>query len=589
MGVAEQNFEGISTNIPGVYVKSEFPPSLGSVGASSNVVTILGEAKGGVPYNETTLPDEQRVNYLSGVAQAIDILRGGNGLYMTEIFMRPTRDPQLNKPSQCQFIRVNPGTRASGNLKDIAPANIIDLKSLRYGALANQISRKVEAGTLTGTYKATVKFQSNTVVEKDNISLEYMDIQYVGAGSAAVMSITATTLTTTVTGAAGDNLSITLADFKDLDALISYIDNQAAYTAVLKGRNDAKNETFDAVTGVDIRTTVYTAKANVEALIQFFTNETGGELFAALTTGAVRNAITYDSTFIFMTGGSDSAASNSDWAAAFTLLTKLPTNHVLIATGAPAIQAMLASHLEEMSSIEQRQNRSGGTGASLSTITESARITEMKALNSARVEYWTTPFKRPDVLNGNQSKEFDPFYGAALGAGIRFGNAITISSTGKTVDVLSVSENYDLTAKKKYIGSGGILLVRDNNGIVVLRNITTYQGANLILNEPSMLRTADFISLDIQAKLKLRMFSLTEAPTALQIAEIQNYIITNLLPGYVRQNLLTKDPNTGAPAFSDVQFSITGDRFDLSYTGIIPAPMNFGFVKQKFIIVGFSG
>ena len=33
MGIAEKQFEGISTNIPGVYSKSEFPPSAGAAGA----------------------------------------------------------------------------------------------------------------------------------------------------------------------------------------------------------------------------------------------------------------------------------------------------------------------------------------------------------------------------------------------------------------------------------------------------------------------------------------------------------------------------------------------------------------------------
>lgn len=588
MGAAQQKFGGISTAIPGVYSKSEFPPSQGSVGAATDIVTILGESRGGVPHNASGLKDEERVNQITNFNQALNLLQAGDGLYMTEFFLRPTRDPQLAKPSRVNFVRVNSATQAAATLKDVGTNDIIALKSTRYGTLANQLARKVEAGTVAGTHKVTVKFKGSVVAERDNIGFQYMDIQYVGAGSAATMTINATQLTTSVTGAAGDNLTLLFADFPTLGQLVAYLDEHPAYTCVLRDRSDADTTTFDAVTAADIRTAVYTAVANVEALIQFFNADAGGEFSAALQTSAVRTDVVNDANFVFCAGGTETAATNNDWAAAFELIRKFKANHVLIATGSAAIQRMLRDHVEDMSTITERQNRSGGCGASTATSTKAARIAEAKAINSPRIEYHVTPFVRADIQNGNQPKTFAPFFAAAIAAGIRFGNFITMAATFKTADVLGVTENYDRPTKEDYIGAGCSMLELTERGISFVRDITTYQGSNLILNTPSMLRDADFITLDIQAKLGKLMAELDRAPDALVIESLKNTVVTNILPQYEIDGYITRDPNTGDPAFSDVEFSVSGDRFDVSFTAILPAPLHFIFVKQKFIIVGFA-
>jgi len=584
MGI-DQEFEGIKTNIPGVYSKSEYPPSLGAIGAASNVVAIIGEAKGGVPHN-ASVDDAQKINVITSLGQAVDLLVGGPGFYMTEFYLTPTKEENLAKPSQCYFVRVNPATQAIATLVDASSDEIIKLSSTRYGVLANQISRKIEAGTNKGK-KVTVKFKGSTLVAKDDIAQEYMELLYSGGGSPATVSINSVGLTTSCTGATTDDLSLAFADYPKLGDLVNYIHQQANYTCTLTGKEDAATANFDAVADVDMTTTA-ALDANVQALIDFFNDESGGEIKAELVTGADRDPITNDSNFVFLTGGSEGTTSNNHWAATLELLEKFKINHILVASGDSAIHAMVDTHIIEQSSIENRNNRSAGAGAGSSTSTKAARIAEMKALNSPRLEYWCTPFYRYDIVNGNVKKEFEPFYLSALGAGIRFGNHQTTTATFRALNILGIKEEYTRQDKKDYIAAGGSILERNERGICVVHNVSTYQGSNLILNLPPALRTADYITLDIQAKLTAMLNSLTKAPNSLVIKSIQNYIITNLLPGYVNDGLLMSDPNTGAPAFSDVEFSLSGDRFDVSFTGIVAVPLHFIFIKQKFIVVGFN-
>ena len=119
-------------------------------------------------------------------------------------------DPSPDYPgaSQVYFVMVNPATPAA-----VTFSNALKLTSYLFGLPANQHMAKLEAGTVSGK-KVSVQFGANPAQVFDNLSRSSFSIQYTGAGSAAVMSITPTagghTLSTTCTGAAGDDLALDL-------------------------------------------------------------------------------------------------------------------------------------------------------------------------------------------------------------------------------------------------------------------------------------------------------------------------------------------------------------------------------------------
>lgn len=65
-------------------------------------------------------------------------------------------------------------------------------------------------------------------------------IEYTGSGTAVSLTVTDTDFTTTVTGAAGDNISADFTTYPDLDSLVTYIDGLANWSATL-----IKDETSD--------------------------------------------------------------------------------------------------------------------------------------------------------------------------------------------------------------------------------------------------------------------------------------------------------------------------------------------------------
>jgi len=581
MGIAPKQFEGRKIYQPGVYSKSYYPPQTGNNGAITNVVAVIGKAFGGIPYN-ANLDDMLKVNVITNLSQALNLLRGGDGYYMTEFFLTPTTDEALNKPTQVLFFRVDPATQSESKIKDSTGINdIIQLKSVRYGSYANQICRKIEAGTVTGK-SITVKLAGEVVASKDNIGYECIDIQYIGGGTSCTMTINSNGLTTSVGGASGDDLNLLFADYKNVGDLVSYISALPSYSCIAKCNLDFSTKNLDAVTAVDIMTGVYTIRADIQAIIDFF-NSTG-ELEATLVGDRV--PVGNDANYVFQTGGSEGIATATDWAKTFELMEKYYINHILVATGDPIVHALAKSHCSKMSSIEHKKNRTWASGAS-SGKTKAERIAEAKALNDARGIYFSTPFYRYDYPNGGTKKLFAPYLAAAFDAGIRYANHITISSTFKKPNILATSEQYSYEDKDDYIKNGCTIIALNETGLYeIVHCISTYQSANLILNLPSMLRTCDFITLDSQIKIKDKIANLDRAPNALVIKSIENYLTSNLLPYYRDNGFLTDDPNNGAKAFSEVSFSVQGDAFYFGFTGIVPAPMHYGFITQRFTVVG---
>lgn len=586
MGIAAKNFEGRKIYQPGVYSKSYYPPQAGSVGATTNVVAVVGKAKGGIPYN-ANLPDEKKVNILNSASECLNVLRGGEGYYMCEFFLTPTKDEALAKPNEVLYFRVDPALQASSTIEDAGANTIVNLKSARYGSFANQLCRKITAGTKAGTKAIVVKLAGDTIATKDNVGRECFNILYTGGGTACDMTISATKLTTSVTGAPSDNLDLAFADFPTIGDMVSYINALPSYICALAGDSNYSSFYLDAVTGQDIMTSAYTATANVQAVIDFFNAECGGEVEAELATGASRSQLTNDTNFVFFIGGSDGTATNTDWANCLTLMEKYTINHILVASGDPTVHALVDAHCQQMSDLTKKKNRTWASGAGDATTSKDAKIAEARAVNSARGIYFATPFYRYDYVNGAKKTRFAPFYGAAFDAGIRYANAITISSTMKQPNILGVAENYSYEDKDEYIANGCTIMAYSESGVYeIVHCVSTYQGANLILNLPSMLRTCDYITLDSQVKIRAQIAALDRAPNALVLKSIENYLTSNLLPWYRDNGYLTDDPNTGAKAFSEVSFRVEGDAFYFQFTGIVPAPLHYGFITQRFTVVG---
>ena len=159
-------------------------------------------------------------------------------------------------------------------------------------------------------------------------------IRYVGAGSAATMSTTATALTTTVTGGpGGENLALDLTApaTATLGQLVAAIDALPGYTCALGPDADPEAlcpTLFTVVTGQDIRTAAYSLTAQAGRMDTIVHAALGSIVHAINTQGArvtatrLPAAITVPANRAqtFFAGGTNPPPTTSDWLDALDVI-----------------------------------------------------------------------------------------------------------------------------------------------------------------------------------------------------------------------------------------------------------------------------
>lgn len=590
---AYYDFAGQRIIKPGAYTKRYFPAEQG-LGNLAGRVLVLGEAsKGGIPFD--AFEDvEDVINTTNGQAQALNIFGGGDIYYGAEFFLTPTKDERFNTPSQADCIVVNQMTQASGTLQASA-ADIIDVKYNKFGTDGNQSAIKISAGSTTGKLLQLL-YKGTEVLNQDNTILNLMSIQYVGSGSAATLTITDTKLTTSVTGASGEDLDITLADYDDLGSLINYINSLSAYSCSLTGKSDEKTTVFDAVTAQDIKTSAYSAVGIVEALIRAIT---GSETFTAtLTTGADRVVPDNMSVYTFLTGGTVSAATTQNWTDALEKLEKYDVNCLVIMSGSATIQALVNAHVAKMNGMTVKKYRQAIFGAGSSQNTKALKITQMKSQNSAYIEYCVSPFKRYDYVNKEvPTTDFEPYYLAPMIAGLRYANNIGMDVVFKALNVISTPEISE-EDQNDYAEAGATLIQKVNNvldgtqNFQIVINNTTYQGTQVTRTNPANVYLTNVFTKFVEEYQIEQIRALDAVANSVIMATIQNKMVTYLFPVLIRDTYkwITDyvDPDTGAKqaAFSNIVFRQKGERWyteGIFTTSVTP---RFAFNFFTFITPG---
>jgi hypothetical protein len=586
------DFAGQRIIKPGAYTKRFFPKDQGA-GISAGKVVIMGEAaKGGVPFDAYD-DVESVLNVVTGQAQALNVFGGGPLYYGAEFFLTPTKDARFSTPGQAVCLVVNEMEQADTTLLNGA-TDIIDIAFTKFGTDGNQAAVKVSAGSVTGKLLQLL-YKGEEVLKQDNVTLPLFDIQYVGAGSAATMTISATQLTTTVTGATGDNLSITLADYEDLGSLINFINDNPAYTCALTGKSDEKANVFDVVTAQDIKTAKYSTVGIVEALIRAIRASEG--FTASLHSGSTRLVPDNLTSFKYLTGGSVSAATTQNWTDALEKLEKYDVDIIVVMSGSATIHGLVNAHCEKMNSVKSKKYRQWGAGAGSAATTLADRVAEMKALNSAYAEYCVSPFKRYDYVNkGVPSSDFDPFYLFPMIAGLRSANNVGMDVVFKYLDVLSTPEISE-EDQEAYAEAGATLIQKTNNvldgtkNFEILINNTTYQGSQVTRTNPSVVYEINIFTKETEAWIIEKLRALDSVANSVTMTTIQNALLTDFFPRMrdVKRYITDyADPDTGAvqKAFDNIRFSQEGEVFKLEGVFTMSVTPRFAFNFMTFITPG---
>lgn len=579
------DFAGQKIIIPGSYSKRLFPLDQGA-GAATGVTVIMGEAtKGGVPFDAFD-NIEDCINIIEGQAQALNVFGGGDLYYGAEFYLTPSKDDRFNRPSQANCIVVNKMTQAETTLTASA-VDIIDLAWNKWGTDGNMAAVKSSSGTNKGKL-IEVTYKGDSVLDQDDVILDLMSIRYTGAGSAATMTINATTLTTTCTGASSDNLSITLANYTDMGSLINYINNQPNYTCLLTGKSDEKTNVFDAVTAQDIKTATYSCIGQVEAIIRIL-NSTDN-ITAVLHTGSPRTIPDNMSEFKYFTGGTVSAATTQNWTDALEKLETYTLNNIIVMSASETIHLLVQDHVSRMNDVKKKMYRQAGFGSGGSVITKSQRIAEMKALNSAYIEYCVSSFKRYDYVNGVADVEFAPYYLYPMISGLRYANNVGMDVVFKYLNVLSTPEILQQD-QEDYAAAGGTVIqktvnVNNINNFEIKINNTTYQGSQVTRTNPSVVYSINVLTKDFEEQVIEQIRGLDTVANSIIIAKIQSWITTFLFPKYRDDYKWITDGPDGQKAFDNVSFTQSGEQFVTTATLTMSVTPRFAFNFLTFIVPG---
>ena len=587
------DFAGQKIIKPGSYTKRSFPAEQG-LGNLTGRVIVMGEAtKGGVPFDAYD-EIEDVINTVNGQAQALNVFGGGPLYYASEFFLTPSKDDRFNTPSKADCIVVNQMTQATGVLLNSA-TEVIDLKFNKFGTDGNQAAVKISAGSVSGKL-VQLLYKGSEVLNKDNVNIPMMSVQYSGASDSALLSISATKITTVCSGATGDNLDITLSEYEDLGSLVNYINSKTAYTCNLTGKSDESAAIFDIVSAQDIVSAAYACNAIVEALLRTIT---GSESFTAtLHANATRLVPDNLSNYLFLAGGTVSAATTQNWTDALEKLEKYDVNCLVIASGSATIKALVNAHLTKMNGMTVKKYRQGISGASTVENTKALRIAEMKSINSAYFEYCVSPFKRYDYVNKVvPTDDFEAFYMGAMIAGLRYANNVGMDVVFKYLDVLSTPEIKE-EDQNDYAEAGATLIQKTNNvfngnqNFEILINNTTYQGSQVTRTNPAVVYEINVLTKFYEEYIIEQLRALDSVANSVIIATIQNRITTYLFPILFRDSYkwITDytDPDTGAvqPAFSNVVFRQEGEQFITEAVFTMSVTPRFAFNFFTFITPG---
>lgn len=423
-----------------------------------NFAAFIGTSTGGAPNTPLAF---------GSPAEAKATLRSGPLLDAINKAFAPSAD--TGGPSTVYAIRVNPAVQASRTLLDSASAPAIELKSTDYGLWTNQIKVMIEAGSISGL---SVKTQyKDDYFAGDNIARDAFTVQYVGQAASATMSITATSIV--LQGPSGTTVAtIDLNTYSTYSQVVDYINTVPDFMATLVDSSNSEVSTInglDYATAADVKTNPYSVTANLQAMVDWFNSN--GEGFVTATRPATAGALPVQTTFVYLTGGSDGVTSTTEWSSAFETLQTVDAQWISPVTTNAAVWTMADAHAQYMSDA-MRMERRCIVGAPLGT-SDADAIAMAKSLNSDRTSLVHIGYYDYDA-NG-ALKLYSPAYLAALLAGMFSGVNPGTALSNKTITVRGLERKLRNPTDTDALIKGGVLCVEDTkNGYKVVQSISTW-------------------------------------------------------------------------------------------------------------------
>lgn len=523
-----------------------------------NVQAIIGQSTGGQPNTPLRF---------GSPSQAVAALKSGELCDAVVKAFNPSNE--TGGPATVVAMRVNPALQAAMAIKDASAATVINLLSLDYGLYTNQIKVKIAAGSVSGLQVTTQL--GNNYYSQDNIGRNAFSIQYSGGGASASMTVAAASVVlATPTGTTVATIDLnTYATIQQLVDRINVVPGFAA--AVLDGNGQKPSlNGLDGVTAQDVKTSLYTATANLQAVVDYFNSSAEGYVTATRAAGAITVPAVLP--FTYLAGGSDGTVTNTEWGNAFSALQTVDVQWVTPLSSNAAIGAMADAHVQYMSSVG-RMERRATTGTALAT-TDAQGIAAAKALNSDRTSLVHLGYYDYDA-NGNLAL-FPPYMTAAVIAAGFCGVNPGTPLTNKSFTFRGLERNLRNPTDTDPLIIGGVLCVENTpTGYKCVKSISTWLvNANYNRVEQSVGVALDFTVRNVRNALDVLRGSKNNQITLSRAVSITQSTLKALAvdepqgPGVLAGN-------DASPAFKNISASAQGDVLAVEFQCSPVLPVNY--------------
>jgi len=557
---------------PGGFSKFKLRPQ-GNVPVDTSTMVLIGKSDGGIPYNASEVAEQDRPMLFTNINDARDILRKGPLLDACEIAFAPSSDPNISGASRVVCVRVQPATKSQLLLK----SNSIDttlLKSSDYGSHTNNIAIQAVPKThpqfpsVTGV--VITIFKDSQAEESEPLYAPQMELFYPSGGPAASMSVSYVSATDVfrINDGMTNIVDVNLSDFQTIDELADHIRSKNSLIEITVIDGGAKPNLMDDIAPTNFKNSAFITTATYMKQLDWLNRVS--PLTDAIQIPATLRVSIDPIAKTYLSGGSTSTPTNSDYIGAIALAEKVQAFYQIELSGDPDLAQINKRSVYASCDVKNRRERIGGSGA-LATDTYKDRQQNAKNLNSMFYLYGASPVKFTN--SQGQTVTLDPIYLPVFAAAINAGNGPTTPATFKALNCLGNPEKYTSDEIDEFIKAG--CLIVDTNELTgapqITRSVTTYQGTNLIASEMSMVTTA----LALVKDFRIQMENLFVSATGTRgITAIMRASALKLLESYVTKGWLT---DIDGEAYSNLELVIEGDRVFIKKDATLTAPINFIF------------
>lgn len=425
---------------------------------------------------------------------------------------------------------------------------------------------------------------------KTNVSgslggLEVLEIEYTGAGTAAVLSVldvsSVKRLQTTVTGAAADNLDIDLGSLTVAE-VVSQINAHASYTCtstLFNKESILASRVLDYYTGIDIENMAAKLYNTVQAVADYI-NEFS-EFVTAEIQSNVYGQLEIISSPEFLSGGTKGASTNTNFQAGFDAMKEVRVNIVVPLVSedgispstytVDSIHAQANSHADFMCSILGRSERN------VYLAKKGAKSVAIAAARAVNTRHCSMTSQRVTALDevGNLIVHDEWALGCIL-AGMQAGTPVGEPLTHKSLNIVALTQDASWKPRVDFaemMDNGVLIIEQSDSGLFRVANAnTTYsRDGNVVFNRISINEAANYVAFELRRHLEL-LFVGKKGRTG-TVEAIKNAAIAKLQQLKDEEIIVEGNKQSGEiiPAFRNLRVSFSGTTCTVEVT-ITPVP-----------------